>query len=512
MTFTDPTTGEAYHFTFVAPLGPGQHLRHSLLVVCVRATTEEIHGQNERQGGHGFPNRHVTRRAAMRGIAGGLATVLGPLAGFDHVRAAAQQDTATPVATPVLPVTLSNATLRAFEADVEAAMETFQVPGAAVALVQGNEIVFNRGFGVRNLSSGEPVTPRTRFRIGSINKSMTSLLLATLVDEGVLGWDDRVVDLWPAFKAPTPELTEALRVRDLLGMGSGIAESDTISLAVVEFFMMAGLVSASDVLRSVVDLPVIAPPDTTFSYNNTLYAVAAYVGLLAAGTPPEMLEEAYMVEVRRRVFDPIGMTDAAMIDDPRPLGDDYAVGYTLDLFGNPSPLPFVSLAGLAPAGTALASGTDMARYLITQMQGGIAPGGDRVVSAANLAETHRPGVLLEPGALTPPELRPDTVSLHYGMGWLIETFRDNHRLVWHSGGIDGFDSLTGFFPEAKLGFVLLTNSDRGGLFYLSVQASLLSRLIGVNRDLPGFLAGVIPASMRPGPSLLPRLAPLIQRR
>jgi hypothetical protein len=79
------------------------------------------------------------------------------------------------------------------------------------------------------------------------------------------------------------------------------------------------------------------------------------------------------------------------------------------------------------------------------------------------------------------------------MGWLIETFRDNHRLVWHSGGIDGFDSLTGFFPEAKLGFVLLTNSDRGGLFYLSVQASLLSRLIGVNRDLPGFLAGVIPA-------------------
>jgi CubicO group peptidase (beta-lactamase class C family) len=205
-----------------------------------------------------------------------------------------------------------------------------------------------------------------------------------------------------------------------------------------------------------------------------------------------MLEEAYMAEVRRRVFDPIGMTDAAMIDDPRRLGDDYAVGYTLDLFGNPSPLPFVSLAGLAPAGTALASGTDMARYLITQMQGGIAPGGDRVVSAANLVETHRPGVLLEPGALTPPELRPDTVSLHYGMGWLIETFRDNHRLVWHSGGIDGFDSLTGFFPEAKLGFVLLTNSDRGGLFYLSVQASLLSRLIGVNRDLPGFLAGVIP--------------------
>jgi CubicO group peptidase (beta-lactamase class C family) len=438
--------------------------------------------------------RFFTRRAAMRGIAaGGLSTAFARLDDVNQVRAAAESDAATPVATTSLPATLSDGTLQAFEDDVEAALQTFRVPGAAVTLVQGSEIVFNRSFGVRDLANGEPVTPRTRFRIGSITKSMTALLLAALVDEGVFDWDDRAIDLWPAFTAPTPQLTQTLRMRDLLGMASGIAESTDLSVAAVEFFMSAGTVSASDVLRSVAALPVIAPPYTTFSYNNTLYAAAAYLGLLAQGTPLEALEESYADQVQQRVFQPIGMANAAILDDPRPLGDDFAVGYTQDIFGRPSPLPFVSPAGLAPAGSGLASGTDMARYLITQMHQGVAPGGTSVVSATNLAEMHRPGIGLDPNELFSSGVQSDTVALNYGMGWLSETYRDGRQLLWHSGGIDGFSALMGFFPGEQLGFAFLTNMGRGGgLFNLSLQASLLGRLFGLNRELPGFLAGAIP--------------------
>jgi CubicO group peptidase (beta-lactamase class C family) len=205
-----------------------------------------------------------------------------------------------------------------------------------------------------------------------------------------------------------------------------------------------------------------------------------------------VLEEAYSAEVRRRVLEPIGMSDAAILDDPRPLGNDYAVGYSHDIFRDPSPLPFVSLGGLAPAGSGLASATDMARYLITQMNDGVAPDGTRVASAANITETHRPGVLIGPGQLFPPEAQPDTASLRYAQGWFSETFRDGRQLLWHGGGIEGFHSLTGFLPDEKIGLVILNNSDRGGLFYLSVRASFLSRFFGLNRDLPGFLAAVVP--------------------
>ena len=237
---------------------------------------------------------------------------------------------------------------------------------------------------------------------------------------------------------------------------------------------------------------MIEPPNTTFSYNNTLYAAAVYVGLLAQGTPSESLEESYAAQVQQRVFEPIGMADAAILDDPRPLGDDFAVGYTPDIFGDPSPLPFVSIAGIAPAGSGLASATDMARYLMTQMHRGVAPGGARVVSTTNLAEMHRPGIPVEAAGLFPPELPSDTVALNYCMGWLSETYRDSRQLLWHSGGIDGFSALMGFFPQEQLGFAFLTNVGRGGgLFNLSLQASLLGRLFGLNRELPGFLAGAI---------------------
>src|SRR5215211_5100032 len=441
-----------------------------------------------------FPALPLTRRDIMRRVVGGgLVAAFSEVGGMPENRAAAQSDMATPVATPSLPATLSDATLRDFEADIEAALQAFRVPGAAVSLVQGDEVVFNRGFGVRNLASGQPVTSRTRFRIGSITKSMTVLLLATLVDDGVFDWDDRVVDLWSVFAAPTPELTRSLRVRDLLGMASGIAESTGLSVAAVEFFMSAGSISAVDVLRSVSALPVIAPPNTTFSYNNTLYAAAVYLGLLAQGTAAEMLEETFAAQVQQRVFTPIGMADAAILDDPRPLGDDYAVGYTQDIFGDPAPLPFVSLAGIAPAGSGLASATDMACYLITQMHQGVAPSGTRVVSATNLDEMHRPGISIEPTALFPFPVQTDTVALNYCMGWLSETYSDGRQLLWHSGGIDGFAALMGFFPGEQVGFASLTNTGRGGgLFNLSLQASLLGRLFGLNQELPGFLAGAIP--------------------
>src|SRR5687767_169192 len=91
---------------------------------------------------------------------------------------------------------LSDTTLAAFEADVEAAMQTFQMPGAAVALVQDNRTVYARGFGVRDLQTNAPVSPHTQFRIASNTKSMTSLLAATFVDQGVLDWDAPILGVW----------------------------------------------------------------------------------------------------------------------------------------------------------------------------------------------------------------------------------------------------------------------------------------------------------------------------
>lgn len=264
------------------------------------------------------PAHRLTRRTILAATGGAAAALLGaPPAHPTRTTAQRIPPAASPAASPITagdrPGTLTDATLRAFAAEVQAALAAFHVPGAAVALVQGTAIVFNRGFGVPAVDDSAPVTPHTRFRIASNTKAMTALLVATFVDQGVLAWDQPVVDAWPAFRAPTAALTRTLRVRDLLGMGSGLAESPTI-----EFFMMGGGDAALDLLRSVAYLPVIAPPQTIYFYNNTLYCVAGYLGSLVAQTPAAALEETYADLIQQRLFAPLGMADAAIADDPRP--------------------------------------------------------------------------------------------------------------------------------------------------------------------------------------------------
>jgi CubicO group peptidase (beta-lactamase class C family) len=427
---------------------------------------------------------NMTRRSLLRAIAG--AAVVGaaalPIPEWSGWAVGAPAQGARKV---------TDGVLQAFDADVRSAMETFSMVGAGVALFEGNDIVYNRGFGTRDVLSNAPVTPRTRFRIASNTKSMTSLLLARYVDDGLLRWDTRAAELWPEFRAPTEHLTSTLRIADLLGMGSGVAESATI-----EFFVFAGEFAALDLLRSIAYLPVIAPPNTTYYYNNTLVAAAPFLGMIARGTAVGSLEEAYAAELQRVIFEPVGMADAAVASDPRPLGPDFATGYTKNLFADVSRMPFISIDGFGPAGAGLASTTDMARYLITQMHRGVTPDGRRIVSAANVARTHQPGIAVPPDALNalPAVLLRDTASTHYCLGWFDQTFRDGRHLLWHAGGIDGFASLMGFFPGDQLGFVFLTNLDpvSGSNFNFSIQGSLLSLLFGLNSYVPELLTSIVP--------------------
>jgi CubicO group peptidase (beta-lactamase class C family) len=378
---------------------------------------------------------------------------------------------------------LSATLLRELEADVQAAMQTFQAVGAAVALVQGNQIVYSRGFGVRDEQSGAPVTPRTLFRVGSTTKSMTSLLVATFVDEGLLSWDQRVIEIWPEFRAPTPELMQSLRVRDLMGAASGLDEDPDWRVLLSHVSDQ----SALRVLRSIAYLPVIAAPGQEFLYNNVLAASGGYVGPLALRTPPDELEQTYARLMHERVFIPSGMATATIGADPRPVSDDYATPYTRNLLGGNAALPFNSIEGLAPAGAGLLSATDMAHYLIVQLNRGVAADGRRVVAADILQTTWEPHIDMP----ISPDFQPDTVASGYGLGWQTDRFVDGRRLIWHGGSIEGSDTLMGFLPDEDLGFFVVTNtqSDVGGTpFTATVLNSLLSRLYGLNRDVNATLA------------------------
>jgi CubicO group peptidase (beta-lactamase class C family) len=363
-----------------------------------------------------------------------------------------------------------------FDKAVGSAFGQMQNVGGAVAVVSADAVLHTATFGSRTLQGRKPVTVNTRFAVGSTTKAMTAALVATYVDQQKLGWDQKVVDAWSGFRAPTEEITRGLRVRDLLGMASGLGEPTTIQ-SELHFDSL----TAAQLLQSVVNLPVVAPRvDDTWVYNNTVQTVGGYLPLLAAGVAASDLEAAYATAMQERIFRPAGMAGVRIGSDPRGLVDEYAEGHGFDLRPRATTLPFAPIGAWAPAGAAWASVTDMAAWVRLQLRQGRSVTDRQVVSAANLIECWNPHVT---APLIYGAANPDVQTSGYAMGWFSDEYRDGSRLVWHAGGFDGFTTYMAFLPGHDLGLVVLSNINpgpTGSLWNLFVLDQLLSDRFRLN--------------------------------
>jgi CubicO group peptidase (beta-lactamase class C family) len=135
------------------------------------------------------------RRAQLMQIAGGLRAP-----GFERGSLAGKRASR-----------LDGAMAASLDAFIEEARKATWIPGAAVAVVQGGETVFERGYGTRRLGTDQPVTPKTAFMIGSVTKPLTSLMMAVVVERGRFGWSTPIRDVLPSFRLADPELTGRIR-------------------------------------------------------------------------------------------------------------------------------------------------------------------------------------------------------------------------------------------------------------------------------------------------------------
>jgi CubicO group peptidase (beta-lactamase class C family) len=437
-------------------------------------------------------NRRVSRRTALQAGAAGLTASALVAAGFGRRPTSAQE--ATPGASPtsgtmpdltgVAPLPLTGERLAAFEAYVATKLAEMGVPGAAVAVVQDGAVAFLQGFGVREIDRPALVTADTLLRIGSVTKSFSSLLTATLVDAGRLGWETPLVDLLPDFAVADGELTPRLTVRDAFSASTGLPRRDW------ELILNPDRLTPELVVTSIVELPLTAPYGEQYQYNNQLVAAGGFAAAVAAGGAPDDLGRAYAIALRERVLEPIGMPRSTLSLTDVVADDDHATPHAQDLTGTFHPMPLLEddtwITPVAPTGGLWSSAREMARYVQTELGRGIAPSGERVVSAVNLARTWQPGVALPP---PPPEAPAETASLaqHYALGWISGAF-GGQRLVSHGGATLGFTSQVAFLPEGNAGVVVLTNGAEQALFGNVVMLRLLELLF----DLPPTIDALLP--------------------
>ena len=341
-----------------------------------------------------------------------------------------------------------------FDARVEQAMRTRDVPGMAIAIVEDGQVTLAKGYGVRAIGSDAPVDADTIFPTGSTGKAVTAAALALLVDEGKLGWDDRVIDHLPDFRMYDAWVTREMTVRDLLvhRSGLGLGAGDLL-------FIPRSSRSRADIVRALRHIRPATSFRSGYAYDNILYIVAGELVAAVSGQDWESF-------VRERIFAPLGMRTAVSHENDRFANPNRAQPHArldprLRGLGPQQLLPEREGLGQvgAPAGGLSWSATDFARWLQVQLGRGALPGGQgRLYSEAAARQMWTPQVQVpirpypEPIAAITPQFS------GYALGWNVQDYR-GVKVVQHGGAVFGVLAFVALVPERGIGLALQINSE-----------------------------------------------------
>ena len=334
---------------------------------------------------------------------------------------------------------------------------THDVAGAALALIKDGEVVLEKGYGFRDLTTHAVVTAQTLFNIGSISKSFTALGIAQLVDHHKLDLDAPIIGYAPDVRLSDPRVTRTVTLRQLLSHTSGLPPDEQWPSQVPP--------SRQGIVREFATMPITAQPGTRFQYCSRCVVLAAYVLERASG-------ETWETYTRTHILAPLGMTTASFGPSGLERTTDGAKPYQRDSGFGQVQVPWGRLAyldPLGPAGGIDASIIDLTRYALFQLGDGMMFG-QRMLSAQMMAKLHRPEIAVGSAWTSVP-----LEDVHYALGWFTAKYH-GVRIIYHNGANPGFRAAIVLVPSARAGVVVFADGD-SSQFTSAVTLTLLEQLL-----------------------------------
>jgi CubicO group peptidase (beta-lactamase class C family) len=331
--------------------------------------------------------------------------------------------------------------LAALEGVVAATLRRTGIPGMSVAVVSQGRIAYLKGFGVRQARSAEPVDADTVFALASLSKPLAATVIAGLVGDGVVSWDDKIVARVPEFAMSDPWVTREITIRDMLCHRSGLPDHAGDLLEDIGY-------GRDEILHRLRYVRPTGAFRASYAYTNFGFTVAAVAAARAAGKSWEDL-------CSERLYRPLGMSSASSRYADLAGRANRALGHVrrdgVWIVG-----PQREPDAQAPAGGASSSARDMARWLQLLLARG-AVEGRRIIVGAALDETHRPQIAT--GAVDPATAAPT----FYGLGWDIG-YGERPLVHWgHSGAFSmGASTCVTILPAEQIAIVALTNASPVG--------------------------------------------------
>lgn len=363
------------------------------------------------------------------------------------------------------------------------ALADWEVPGIAVVAVQDGQTLLQRGYGVRVAAGAGAVNERTLFNLGSASKAFTTALVAQLVDQKILTWDDPVAKHLPALKLP--DYAPGVTLRDLAAhrTGWGAASYNFIGL------------DRKGTLARIQHLPQAAPIRSRLVYNNLGYSVLAEAAAAVSGKTWEQL-------LRERLFEPLAMRDST-IYGPQLAGLANLAAAHAKIDGAITPIKPIALDSVAPAGGIYTSARDMAAWTKMLLAKGMS-GDRRLIEERSIGLMQHMHMPLPVSGMA--KLWPSTHFYGYGLGWFVRDYR-GVKVVEHGGNTAGQSAFVLLAPELDFGVAVMANSDMNDGPTAIAYRALDLVLGGTSKDVGAMLlaerADEKSAPVTPKPAALP---------
>jgi CubicO group peptidase (beta-lactamase class C family) len=323
-----------------------------------------------------------------------------------------------------------SAALQRIEKAIEKARKATFVPGASLAIVQGDKIVFAKGFGLRDVSKKLPATPNTLYCIGSSTKAFTGLLVAESAREGKLSLTDPPSKYIPEFRLKDPEANKSIQIEDMLTHRSGLPRTDLA--------WYSGKFDRNDIIQMLPEFEPTAKLRQKWQYQNVMFMLAGEIAGRVNSTTYDAL-------LREKIFNPLGMSRTNSTYTEWTTAEETAQGYSPAGPGTAqNPVPYRRIDAAGPAGGINSNVLEMAQWVRLQLGKG-SLGGKTVFAPETIEDTWKSRIEMIPGS-----------GAGYGFGWMVKKWQ-GQRLIEHGGNIDGYNAEVAFLPESNVGFVMLTN-------------------------------------------------------